>query len=203
MTVLSAQTIRRYCHADLTMAELIKDYPGTFKWTNPSPMITPFEERGVFMGKSYGLSSCGYDIRVDKVLNTAIHPDHWMDGQGCRMQNGDFLLASSIERIKMPKSLVAVVHDKSSWAREGLCVQNTVLEPGWEGYITLELSFHRPAHHVVIHRGDPIAQLMFYELDEETEQPYKGKYQNQEDRPVEAILEEEHLPKIAEVTFGR
>lgn len=161
--ILSAQSIRRYCIYDA--------------------MINPFTERGVEAGKSYGLTAAGYDIRVGKV---GIGDDDCY----IRLDPGDFILVSSLERIKMPKNLQAIVHDKSSWARKGLCVQNTVLEPGWEGYITLELSFHRPKHHVVVHEGDPIAQLVFHVLDEETELPYKGKYQNQPDRPVEAIHEE-------------
>jgi len=150
-------------------------------------MIEPFVARSVddASGKSYGLSSCGYDIRVDK-----FKPNRDSDSKDCvRMMNGDFVLASSVERIKMPNNLVAIVHDKSSWAREGLAVQNTVLEPGWEGFITLELTFHRPAHHLVLKSGMPIAQIMFHQLDAVTDQPYEGKYQNQPDEPVESIYE--------------
>jgi dCTP deaminase len=106
-----------------------------------------------------------------------------------RMGPGDFFLASSVERIKMPTNMIGFIKDKSSWAREGLCVQNTVLEPGWEGWITLELSFHRNHHSVTIESGDPIAQIIFQWLDKPTENPYTGKYQNQEGRPVEAIAE--------------
>lgn len=149
-------------------------------------MITPFFERSVSeSGKSFGLASCSYDIRVAnfKILGTSTLVDH------VRMQNGDFVLASSIERIKMPHNVVAIVHDKSSWAREGLAVQNTLLDPGWEGFVTLELSYHRPAHHIVIKAGDPIVQLKFEWLDEPTEQPYSGKYQNQIAEPVEALRE--------------
>jgi dCTP deaminase len=149
-------------------------------------LINPYCERTISpSGKSYGLSSAGYDIRVDK-FKVEGFPDLQ---DRVRMQAGDFVLASSLERIKMPPHLIAIVHDKSSWAREGLAIQNTVLEPGWEGYITLELSFHRPATAVVIKQGDPIAQLIFHLLSEPTEQPYGGKYQHQPAEPVESIDE--------------
>jgi dCTP deaminase len=174
MTILSAQTIRKLCTPH--PSEDLQNFEG---------MITPFVERGVVCGKSYGLSSAGYDIRIGKLGKSDFD-----DGRSLRMQNGDFVLGSSYERFKIPNHLIAFVKDKSSWAREGLAVQNTVLEPGWEGYITLELSYHRPGHHVVLHLGDPIAQVIFQPLDYSTELPYKGKYQNQPDRPIEAIYEE-------------
>lgn len=174
--ILPAQVIRRFCQSTR----------GEFATDDIHGMITPFFERTVRNGKSYGLSSAGYDIRVGKfkVLGSTELVDH------VRMQNGDFVLAVSIERIKIPPNLLCYVKDKSSWAREGLAVQNTILDPGWVGYITLELSYHRPAHHIVVQEGDPIAQLIFHQLVEPTEQPYSGKYQNQSDKPVEAIKEE-------------
>ncbi len=176
--IIPGQKIREYC------TDISARFVGTpIKYAFPN-MIDPFVERTVSRsGKSFGLSVAGYDIRIDK-FNLG-DGDH----QTVRMQNGDFILASSLERIKMPNDLICFVKDKSSWAREGLAVQNTVLEPGWEGFITLELSFHRPAHHVVINHGDPIAQLIFHRLEEAAEMPYAGKYQNQPALPVEAIKE--------------
>jgi dCTP deaminase len=64
-------------------------------------------------------------------------------------------------------------------------VQNTVIEPGWEGWLTLELTNHG-TELLTLHEGTPIAQIVFQFLDLPTEQPYVGKYQSQEDRPVEA-----------------
>lgn len=159
MTVLSAQSIRRACTS------------------GPISLVTPFVEKGLQNGKSFGLSQCGYDIRI-KTLN----------GYRMCLNPGGFTLASSLERIIMHNDLVAIVHDKSSWARQGLAIQNTVLEPGWEGWITLELTNHS-TNTIWIDNGDPIAQLIFHKLDYPTEMPYRGKYQNQEDRPVEAIYE--------------
>lgn len=180
--ILSGQSIRAYC---VDLSDKYKHLVEPNRYVFPN-MISPFVEREVHpTGKSYGLSVAGYDIRVWKFKK------HEGDGilDSIRMQNGDFVLASSVERIKMPNNLIAFVKDKSSWAREGLAVQNTVLEPGWEGFITLELSFHRPAYHVNIKAGEPIAQIIFQRLDEAAEKPYTGKYQNQINEPVEAIKE--------------
>lgn len=187
--ILSAQTIEYFCRSEVTK------YTGigieAVRIPNPDQMIVPFVEKTVVRGRSFGLSHAGYDVRVKSFLHNGEQVDK------IRMEPGDFFLASSVERIKMPTNMIAFVKDKSSWAREGLAVQNTVLEPGWEGYITFELSFARKNHAIVIEGGDPIAQLIFQYLDESTENPYKGKYQNQADRPVEAIHEmsPESLPK--------
>lgn len=142
--------------------------------------ITPFASNKVIAnGKSYGLSHAGYDIRVN-----------FKDGApGIVMTPGDFVLAVSLEHLKIPNDIVVFVKDKSSWAREGLSVQNTVLEPGWRGYITLELNYHRPHGSLRINAGDPIAQLIFMQLDEPTDNPYSGKYQDQINQPVEAKRE--------------
>ena len=90
----------------------------------------------------------------------------------------------------MPRDCLAYVKDKSTWARLGVLVQNTVIEPGWRGHLTLELScegngtIHIPA-------GSPIAQIVFHKLDEPTEQPYPedGKYQDQKPGAQPAIRE--------------
>lgn len=120
-------------------------------------------------GVSYGLSEAGYDIRVKQ----DIHLD----------TNDRFVLASAIEEFQMPPHLVGVVHDKSTWARQGLSVFNTVIEPGWRGFLTLELVYHGNWS-IHIPAGAGIAQVLFHELHELA--AYDGKYQNQEDRPVEA-----------------
>lgn len=132
--------------------------------------VTPFEEKGTVGGMSYGLSSAGYDIRI--AANKVI-------------RKGSFALASTLERFKMPNNLVGIVHDKSTWARLGLAVQNTVIEPGWEGYLTLELTNHGRVS-LSIYEGMPIAQVVFHFLDQPTENPYTGKYQHQEAGPQEA-----------------
>jgi dCTP deaminase len=138
-----------------------------------STLITPFFERTVVDGMSYGLSACGYDVRI---------------AQSIHVRSGWFTLASTIERFCMPLDLVGRVHDKSTLARKGLAVQNTIIEPGWNGYLTLELTNH--GHSLIwLPQGTPIAQIIFELLDKPTEQPYEGKYQNQPDFPVGPILE--------------
>lgn len=94
-----------------------------------------------------------------------------------------FTLASAIEEFDMPDNLLGIVHDKSSWARKGLSVFNTVIEPGWKGFLTLELVFHGNES-VVIQHGSGIAQVVFHQL--ENSAAYKGKYQNQPNEPVRA-----------------
>lgn len=133
--------------------------------------VEPFHERTAHHGMTYGLSSAGYDVRIrERVV----------------LRPGDFSLASTVERFTMPNDLLARVADKSSWARKGLTVQNTVVEPGWAGFLTLELANHGP-NTLKIEAGLPIAQIIFELLDEPTEQPYSGKYQNQPPEPVHAI----------------
>lgn len=127
----------------------------------------------VINGMSYGLSEAGYDIRIKQDVH--LHND-------CR-----FVLASSIEEFQMPNMILGRVCDKSSWARKGLSVFNTVIEPGWNGFLTLELVFHCKDN-LFIPSGSPIAQVIFETIY--TPATYNGKYQNQEDMPVYAIHEE-------------
>lgn len=97
---------------------------------------------------------------------------------------GRFTLASAIEKFTMPANLVGVVHDKSTWARKGLSVFNTVAEPQWNGYLTLELVFHGNEP-VTITGGQGISQVLFDTLSEDGNYG-DGKYQNQENEPVKA-----------------
>lgn len=165
--ILSAQTIRRLCVT--------------------GGLITPFHERTVTNGKTFGLGAAGYDVRVELKFGN-MHRFRARQG-GYEYGSGHtFMLASTLERFQMPLNMRGVVHDKSSWIRKGLTVGNTVIEPGWQGYLTLELIYHGEGELIVCY-GDPIAQVAFEFLDAPTEQPYTGKYQNQERGPQEAIEE--------------
>lgn len=135
--------------------------------------IFPIHERTRVFGMTYGLSAAGYDIRVAEDLI---------------LFSGNFQLASSIEHFDMPNYILGYVKDKSTWARQGLAVQNTVIEPGWKGYLTLELTNHSKKV-IEIKAGMPIAQIIFHKLIEATEQPYEGKYQNQEPGAQKPIFE--------------
>lgn len=145
-------------------------------------------------GVSHGLAEVGYDIRVKQDIwfsgsevfshiDGYLRPEGKIDGEHFP---GNFTIASAIEEFDMPNDLVGIVHDKSTWARRGLSVFNTVIEPGWKGFLTLELVYHGadPLH---IPAGAGIAQVIFHEVIQPI--AYEGKYQNQSDRPVEAIHE--------------
>lgn len=136
-------------------------------------------------GVSHGLSEAGYDIRIKQEIrftpaNNTV--ETLCDGE-YDVDIGRFIIASSMEEFDMPTQLMGIVHDKSTWARRGLSVFNTVIEPGWKGFLTLELVYHGQQG-LVIPAGSGIAQVIFHKL--EVPSAYSGKYQNQEDRPVSA-----------------
>lgn len=171
--ILSAQRIRRLCdNSDFSFAK---------------PLVEPYQERSVFNGMSFGLGAAGYDFRIHvEGANKGIH-----------LRPGDFELAVTKEKFHFPPDLLGVVHDKSSWARRGLAIQNTVLEPGWFGFITLELSNHG-RDILWIPDGAPIGQVVFHMLTEATEAPYGGKYQDQPQIPVRSLLEDDDDPRKKE-----
>ncbi len=141
-------------------------------------------------GVSYGLSEAGYDIRIkqDVKIEKRLYPagEFWnVYLDGCLVDtNTKFALASTIEEFQMPSNLVGVVHDKSTWARQGLSVFNTVIEPGWKGFLTLELVYHGNEN-LHIPAGAGIAQVIFSHISDIADYG-DGKYQNQENRPVES-----------------
>ena len=97
-----------------------------------------------------------------------------------------FVLGSSLEEFQMPEHLMGRVLNKSSWARQGIDASMTTnIEPGWKGFLTIELRYAgwKPIH---IPAGVGIAQVIF----ESVMHPrlYRGKYQNQEDKPIPAIV---------------
>lgn len=167
------------------------------------PIVGMATEKLKAHGTSYGLSEAGYDIRLKQDLR--FYPPDLQDAIGAMNGNffgwrikelfmgrihvdnsnesiiGRFTLASAIEEFDMPTDLIGVVHDKSTWARQGVSVFNTVIEPGWKGFLTLEIVFHgnEPVH---IPAGSGIAQVVFHQLQNPAE--YNGKYQNQKDEPV-------------------
>lgn len=134
--------------------------------------LEPFVEKTIFEGKSYGCSLAGYDIRV---------------AQDVQLGPKEFVLVSSVEYFSMPKDVVGRVCDKSSWLRQGLRIGNTVIEPGWRGYLTMEL-FNCGNDVIRIKSGTGISQILFYQTDVETP-GYSGKYQDQGPEPQAAIHE--------------
>lgn len=145
-------------------------------------------------GVSHGLGEAGYDIRIAQTIIFIPGSTHWSGPIQINLpdriqvnteppEDGRFIIASAMEEFDMPPDLVGIVHDKSTWARQGLSVFNTVIEPGWKGFLTLELVFHGKEH-LVIPAGAGIAQVVFHRTAQHAY--YEGKYQNQENKPVAA-----------------
>lgn len=144
------------------------------------PLISPHNERSRINGMTYGVGPAGYDVRVEfdekgSVESRFLYP-------------GDFILASTVEQFSMRPDVMGIVHDKSTLARLGIAVQNTVIEPGWCGWLTLEITNHGLTE-VELFRGQPIAQIIFHRVDRAVSNSYDGKYHNQKRGPVAAILE--------------
>ena len=139
-------------------------------------------------GTSFGLGEAGYDIRIKQEIGFINHHGNRhvvveIPGR-LDMVPGRFTLASALEEFQMPDDLCGIVHDKSTWARRGLSVFNTVIEPGWKGFLTLELVYHGEGE-LRIPAGSGIAQVIFHRTSQPAQ--YKGKYQDQADEPVKAI----------------
>lgn len=157
-----------------------------------APIVNMLHKKVVGQHSSHGLSEAGYDIRLKQgVLFTTrfngsarvpivqvTNPDAI-----CETTHGKFCLASAMEEFNMPANLVGVVHDKSTWARKGLSVFNTVIEPGFIGGLTLELVYHGQGD-LFIPAGSGVAQVLFHTLA--IEKAYSGKYQFQSTDPEPA-----------------
>jgi dCTP deaminase len=159
-------------------------------------MIEPFTDKQVREGViSYGLSSYGYDVRIAdefKIftnINSTIvdvknfDPRSFVDLQAdvCIIPPNSFALAQTVEYFRIPRNVLVVCVGKSSYARCGIIVNVTPLEPEWEGIVTLEVSNTTPLP-AKIYANEGIAQVLFFESDEECETSYadkKGKYQAQ------------------------
>ena len=169
----------------------------TREYVKKYQMLDPFEEKlkreGVI---SYGLSSMGYDIRVtdEYKVFTNVHqavvdpknfdPNSFVDlkGAACVIPPNSFALARSVEYFRMPRSVLGFCLGKSSYARCGIVVNITPLEPGWEGHLTIEISNTTPLP-ARIYSFEGIAQVLFFEAGSIPETTYadrKGKYQGQQ-----------------------
>jgi len=157
-------------------------------------MINPFVDVQVAKGViSYGLSSYGYDIRVGNEFLVCTKGKGILDPHGvdeslftkCSgrliLGPGQFALAKSVEYIRVPRSVQVQVIGKSTYARVGLLVNVTPLEPEWHGFITLEISNTAPVP-IIVYPDEGIAQLIFHSGDGEPDISYAdkhGKYQGQ------------------------
>lgn len=152
-------------------------------------VFEPYHQRTVHKesGTSYGEGPASYDITLAESI--------WL-------RKGRTILAHSAERFTMPNHVCASVKDKSTWARLGIDVKNTFIDPGWCGFLTLEIGYHpvfiegsgglyAPKNNPIyfkLEAGTPIAQIVFQEIIGEVE-PYNGKYQNQGKENVPAKFE--------------
>ncbi|WP_034343242.1 dCTP deaminase [Deinococcus misasensis] len=162
-------------------------------------MIEPFEERLVRNAQnagviSYGLSSFGYDLRCApewkvfvNAFNTVVDPKEF-DPKGfidvvsdeIIIPPNSFVLARSVEYLKIPDTVMVVALGKSTYARCGIVANVTPLEPGWEGHVTLEFSNTTPLP-AKMYANEGCVQLLFFE-GERPEVTYRdrgGKYQGQ------------------------
>lgn len=160
-------------------------------------MIEPFEEGLIREGViSYGVSSYGYDMRIadefkifTNINNTVVDPKNFdpksfveFKGEVCIIPPNSFALARSVEYFRIPRDVLVICIGKSTYARCGIIVNVTPLEPMWEGYLTIEISNTTPLP-AKIYANEGIAQLIFLKAEEECEISYadrKGKYQAQQ-----------------------
>ncbi len=164
-------------------------------------MIEPFEPNQVKRANngpivSYGTSSYGYDVRCSdefKIftnINSTIvdpkkfDPNSFVDFKGdvCIIPPNSFALARTVEYFRIPRSVLTICLGKSTYARCGIIVNVTPLEPEWEGHVTLEFSNTTPLP-AKIYANEGVAQVLFIEGDEVCETSYKdrgGKYQGQQ-----------------------
>ena len=159
-------------------------------------MIDPFVEKQVSSGKiSYGLSSFGYDVRVSdeykiftNVNSSIVDPKNFSEtnfvdrkGPECIIPPNSFVLARTVEKFKIPDDVLVICLGKSTYARCGIIVNVTPLEPGWEGYVTLEFSNTTPLP-AKIYANEGVAQFVFLKGNEKPEVTYAdrdGKYMGQ------------------------
>lgn len=160
-------------------------------------MIYPFFEGKSEVGKlSNGISSYGYDITLGNEFRVfrgspkggIIDPKNFdvqhlqtLEDTECIVPPNSFLLAYSMEYFKIPRDIITIVLGKSTYARCGIIVNITALEPEWEGQVTIEISNTTPIP-VKVYSGEGIAQVLFLRAESLCEVSYadkKGKYQKQ------------------------
>ena len=160
-------------------------------------MIEPFVDGQVAKNAiSYGVSSYGYDLRVSdeykiftNVNNSIVDPKNFDDnsfveykGEVCIVPANSFALARSVEYFKIPKNVLTLCVGKSTYARCGIIVNVTPLEPEWEGHVTLEFSNTTPLP-AKIYANEGACQFLFYKGEAPPAVTYKdrkGKYMKQE-----------------------
>ena len=164
-------------------------------------MIEPFSENQIRLDKegkkliSYGVSSYGYDVRCSNefkvftnIHSAVVDPKSFdeksfvdIESDICVIPPNSFALARTVEYFKIPRNVLTVCLGKSTYARCGIIVNVTPLEPGWEGYVTLEFSNTTPLP-AKIYANEGVAQFIFLKGNEKPEVTYadrNGKYMGQ------------------------
>jgi dCTP deaminase len=172
-------------------------------------VIRPFADGNVKAGAiSYGVSSYGYDVRVGrhfKVFTNAhcavvdpknFDPNSFVDIEGdhCLIPPNSFALAETVEYLEIPRNIIAICVGKSTYARCGIIVNVTPLEPEWRGKITLEISNTTPLP-AKIYANEGIAQILFLRTEEVCQTSYadkKGKYQDQKGLTLPFVVASNH-----------
>ena len=166
------------------------------KLVDENQMISPFVDKSVQQGISYGLQSFGYDLRVGSEFkiftnikgNTIADPKNFTEDNFVTVKEdksvlippNSFALANSLEYFKIPRNITGLVTSKSSYARVGLGNPPTVLEAGWEGVLVLELVNHT-SNSIRVYSNSGISQILFFQ-GEHPKVSYAdrdGKYMNQ------------------------
>ena len=149
-------------------------------------MLTGKEKAG---GVTYGLAEVGYDVRIKQGL--CFKRDMYgncitvvTDGEHSQRHIGWAVNVNVIEEFTMPHDLVGIGYPKSSWNRQHLRLGSPVIEPGWNGFLTISLNYIGERD-LMIEPGAGIMQVIFHRL--ESEAAYEGRYQRQPDRIVGAI----------------
>lgn len=159
-------------------------------------MISPFEEKQCREGViSYGLSSYGYDARLanefkifTNIDNAVVDPKDFSENsfvnrttEMCVIPPNSFALSRTVEYFKIPRDVLVICLGKSTYARCGLIVNVTPLEPGWEGHVTLEISNTTPLP-ARVYANEGVCQFLFLKGDSPCEVSYAdrgGKYMGQ------------------------
>ena len=163
-------------------------------------LIDPFEpgqvkQQGDRKLVSYGTSSYGYDVRCatefrifTNINSSIVDPKNFdsnsfvnLDTDVCIIPPNSFALARTVEYFRIPRNILTICLGKSTYARCGIIVNVTPLEPEWEGHVTLEFS-NTTTLPAKVYANEGVAQMIFFESDEVCETSYKdrgGKYQGQ------------------------
>lgn len=171
--------------------------------------IEPFADASIRPGAiSYGVTSYGYDVRVGrrfKVFTDArcavVDPKNFdpasfvdIEGDHCLIPPNSFALAETVEYLEIPRDVICLCVGKSTYARCGIIVNVTPLEPEWRGRITIEISNTTPLP-AKIYAGEGIAQILFLRTDAICRTSYadkKGKYQDQKGLTLPFVVGSNH-----------